>query len=135
MAADVAGLNYQSASYAKFHQTYPDKPVLSPEDGSAVMTRGEYETDHKKRFVIDSDDTQWQPWGRNQRTSWRQIDEQPFMAGGFVWTGFDYRGEPQPLDWPGAQVHRLESWTNAVSRNPRFTFAKPCGSKTSRFCR
>jgi beta-galactosidase len=100
MAADVAGLNYQSGAYAQFHKAYPDKPVLSSEDGSAVMTRGEYETDLNKRFVIDSYDTQWQRWGRNQRTAWRQIDEQPFMAGGFVWTGFDYRGEPQPLNWP-----------------------------------
>lgn len=99
-AADVAGLNYQSDAYAAFHKAFPDKPVVSSEDACAVMTRGEYETDKHMRHVLDSYDTQWQPWGRNHRTAWKQIDEQPFLAGGFAWTGFDYRGEPQPFDWP-----------------------------------
>ena len=63
------------------------------------MTRGEYTTDHK-RGIIASDDTQAQPWGMTHRNAWRQIAERPFVAGGFVWTGFDYHGEPQPLGWP-----------------------------------
>jgi beta-galactosidase len=100
LAADVVGFNYQHDSYDPFHREHPHRPALSSEDASAVMTRDEYETDHKQRHIIDSYDDQWQPWGLSQRRSWREIDTRPYLAGGFVWTGFDYRGEPQPLDWP-----------------------------------
>jgi beta-galactosidase len=98
-AADVAGFNYQHGDYAAYHAANPTKPVVSSEDTSAVMTRGEYQTD-KKRAVLNSYDTEFQPWGATHRDAWRAIAEQPFMAGGFVWTGFDYHGEPQPLEWP-----------------------------------
>ncbi len=100
LAADVVGFNYQHEAYDPFHREHPDRPSLSSEDASAVMTRDEYETDHNRRHIIDSYDDQWQPWGLSQRQSWREIDTRPYLAGGFVWTGFDYRGEPQPLDWP-----------------------------------
>ena len=98
-AADLAGFNYQPGEYDKYHKANPAKPITSSEDTSAVMTRGEYTTD-RKRGIIASDDTQAQPWGMTHRHAWRQIAERPFVAGGFVWTGFDYHGEPQPLAWP-----------------------------------
>jgi beta-galactosidase len=98
-AADVAGFNYQHGEYDKYHAANPTKPIVSSEDTSAVMTRGEYETD-RKRAILNSYDTEFQPWGTTHRNSWKVIDERPFMAGGFVWTGFDYHGEPQPLEWP-----------------------------------
>ncbi|HSV13508.1 MAG TPA: beta-galactosidase GalA, partial [Tepidisphaeraceae bacterium] len=98
-AADVAGFNYQHRDYDRYHAANPTKPITSSEDTSAVMTRGEYTTDHK-RAIIDSYDTQFQRWGNTHRNGWREIAERPFLAGGFVWTGFDYRGEPQPLEWP-----------------------------------
>lgn len=100
MAADVVGFNYLHKDYDAFHREHPHRPALSSEDASAVMTRGEYVTDRQQRFIIDSYDEQWQPWGLSQRQSWKEIDTRPILAGGFVWTGFDYRGEPQPLDWP-----------------------------------
>ena len=65
------------------------------------MTRGVYETDHKKNLIGSYDD-QRAPWGATHRYGWRKIVERPFVAGGFVWTGFDYRGEPTPLQWPSA---------------------------------
>lgn len=98
-AADVAGFNYQHGEYDAYHAANPTKPVVSSEDTSAVMTRGEYVTDHA-RAVLASYDTEYQPWGTTHRNSWKQIAERPFVAGGFVWTGFDYHGEPQPLEWP-----------------------------------
>jgi beta-galactosidase len=63
------------------------------------MTRGEFETD-VQRNVITSYDDEHAPWGHSHREAWRLIAERPFLAGGFVWTGFDYRGEPQRLEWP-----------------------------------
>jgi beta-galactosidase len=98
-AADVAGFNYQIGGYDAYHQAYPTKPITSSEDTSAVMTRGEYVTDHHK-CLIDSYDTQAQPWGATHCAAWKAIAERPFLAGGFVWTGFDYHGETQPLQWP-----------------------------------
>ncbi|HEX8322974.1 MAG TPA: beta-galactosidase GalA [Tepidisphaeraceae bacterium] len=101
MAADVAGINYQHNQYDAFHNRFPDKPVTSSEDTSGFMTRGEYVTD-KSKFIIDSYDTQAADWGRTHRDSWKRIAERKFLAGGFVWTGFDYRGEPTPHAWPAA---------------------------------
>ncbi|MGD9636067.1 MAG: beta-galactosidase GalA [Pirellulales bacterium] len=98
-AADVAGFNYQHGEYDAYHAANPSKPVVSSEDTSAVMTRGEYATD-RKRAVLASYDTEFQPWGTTHRNAWKQIAKRPFVAGGFVWTGFDYHGEPQPLEWP-----------------------------------
>ncbi|KFG89521.1 Glycosyl hydrolases family 2, sugar binding domain protein [Sphingobium herbicidovorans NBRC 16415] len=98
-AVDVVGFNYQQQSYDRFHAENPSKPMLSSEDTSAFMTRGEWTTD-KARKIAGSDDTQRAGWGLTQREAWKSIDTRPFMAGGFVWTGMDYHGEPTPHRWP-----------------------------------
>lgn len=98
-AVDVVGFNYQISAYDKFHQLNPNLPVTSSEDTSAVMTRGEYVTD-KSRNILGSYDTEHPSWGALHRTAWKAIATRPFLAGGFVWTGFDYRGEPTPFKWP-----------------------------------
>jgi beta-galactosidase len=63
------------------------------------MTRGEYAND-PERNVVSSYDSEFAIWGHSHRKAWQLIAERPFLAGGFVWTGFDYRGEPQRLAWP-----------------------------------
>jgi beta-galactosidase len=98
-AVDVMGFNYVHRSYDSFHARFPDLPITSAEDTSAFMTRGEFETD-PKRNVVSSYDTEYASWGRSHREAWKLIAERPYLAGGFVWTGFDYRGEPQRLEWP-----------------------------------
>jgi len=98
-AAEVAGFNYQPGGYDSYHKANPTKPITSSEDTSAVMTRGEFTTD-KTNFILGSYDTEHQGWGLTHREAWKRIAERPFVAGGFVWTGFDYHGEPQPLGWP-----------------------------------
>ena len=98
-AVDVIGMNYQSANYDKVHKTYPTVPITSSEDVSCLIVRGQYVTD-KKKFTHDSYDTQGAPWGTTHRAGWKAIAERPFIAGCFIWTGFDYRGEPQPYTWP-----------------------------------
>ncbi len=100
-AVEVVGFNYNQDVYDDFHQAHPEQPVTSSEDTSGFMTRGVYETDHN-RNLIGSYDDQRAPWGATHRDGWRRIVERPFVAGGFVWTGFDYRGEPTPLQWPSA---------------------------------
>lgn len=98
-AVDVVGFNYQIGAYDKFHQLNPKMPTTSSEDTSAVMTRGEFVTD-KSRNILGSYDTEHPSWGALHRTAWKAIATRPFLAGGFVWTGFDYRGEPTPFKWP-----------------------------------
>ncbi len=98
-AVDVVGFNYQIWAYDRFHKEHPEMCLTSSEDVSGVMQRGQYFTDMKKN-LLDAYDTQHPGWGTTQRNGWKQIAERPFMAGCFVWTGFDYRGEPTPLQWP-----------------------------------
>lgn len=98
-AVDVMGFNYADGQYDSFHAKHPGLPITSSEDTSAFMTRGEFEND-PVRNVISSYDTEAAAWGGTHRGAWKRIAERPFLAGGFVWTGFDYRGEPQRLVWP-----------------------------------
>lgn len=98
-AVDVMGFNYCHHAYDSFHAKHPHLPVFSSEDTSAFMTRGEYAND-LERNVVSSYDSEFASWGHSHRKAWQLIAERPFLAGGFVWTGFDYRGEPQRLAWP-----------------------------------
>jgi beta-galactosidase len=100
-AVDVVGFNYQIKDYDRFHAAHPDLPMTSSEDTSAIMTRGEWATDMKRNLLAAYDD-EFRPWGATHRKAWKAIAERPFAAGAFVWTGFDYRGEPQPFTWPSA---------------------------------
>ena len=99
-AGDVVGFNYNVSLYDKYHASHPDRPLTSSEDTSAVMTRGEYVSDRKVRHVLASYDDEFQPWGLTHRKAWKEIATRPYLAGCFVWTGFDYRGEPQRFEWP-----------------------------------
>ncbi|MGB6744367.1 MAG: beta-galactosidase GalA [Terracidiphilus sp.] len=96
---DVIGYNYADPQAAAFHKAHPDRPVIGTETVSAVCTRGIYITDPDKGFVSSYD-----PYTTTGRASaegwWRFCDAQDWLAGGFVWTGFDYRGEPSPDGWP-----------------------------------
>jgi beta-galactosidase len=96
---DVMGFNYLHKDYDRFHKAHPTQPMTSTEDCSAYMIRGEYTTDTKAHRLGSYDDQPSQ-WGATHRVSWKAIAERPFMAGCFVWTGFDYHGEPQPFEWP-----------------------------------
>ncbi len=96
---DVIGYNYMDPGAAAYHKAHPGKPVIGTETVSAVGTRGIYITDPAKGYVGSYD-----PYTTTGRASaegwWSFCDAQPWLAGGFIWTGFDYRGEPSPNEWP-----------------------------------
>ena len=97
---DVAGLNYRTDHIDAFHRQFPHLPVIGTETGSTVATRGEYEND-ALRHVVRAYDTEYPDWASTAEQWWPIAAERPFIAGGFIWTGFDYRGEPTPYpDWP-----------------------------------
>jgi beta-galactosidase len=96
---DVIGYNYADPGAEAYHNAHPGKPVIGTETVSAVCTRGIYVTDYDKGYVGSYD-----PYTTTGRASaegwWSFCDARPWLAGGFVWTGFDYRGEPSPNGWP-----------------------------------
>ena len=100
-AVDVVGFNYQPGEYDRFHAANPHLPMISSEDTSALMTRGAYENDPAAHIFASYDDVR-SSWGNTHREAWKAIATRPFVAGAFVWTGFDYRGEPSPYEWPSA---------------------------------
>lgn len=96
---ESVGINYNPGRYDDFHQKYPNTPLIGSETASAFMVRGEYKTD-KTKNIIDGYDEECALWGTTVRDTWKYVNERPFVAGSFVWTGFDYRGEPTPFEWP-----------------------------------
>ncbi|WP_156043015.1 beta-galactosidase GalA [Robinsoniella sp. KNHs210] len=101
---DVAGFNYFTDSYDEFHKKYPEQPLVGSETNSHFVTRGVYETDIEKcRF--DNYDVQCAPWGDSVRGTWQAVNSRAYVMGMFAWTGFDYRGEPSPCEWPSISSH------------------------------
>jgi beta-galactosidase len=104
LVADLQGCNYNPGGYDGYHKSHPDQPIYGSETASTVSTRGIYANDRAKGYV-SAYDVNHPPWGQTAEEGWRPLAERPFMAGGFVWTGFDYRGEPTPYAWPCINSH------------------------------
>ena len=98
---DGPGYNYADPQIEAFHkaQSYRPSRYWGLKNVSAVSTRGIYTLDAEKGFVGWYD-----PYTTTGRASaegwWRFVAARQWMPGGFVWTGFDYRGEPSPYQWP-----------------------------------
>jgi beta-galactosidase len=101
---EVLGINYQLSTYEPYHAKHSRTPLLASETHCALTTRGIYHTD-PDQHVFDSYDEQKAFWGTTAREAWSAISAQPFVAGLFAWTGFDYRGEPSPHHWPSVNSH------------------------------
>jgi len=102
---DVLGFNYRTDQMEGFHKKFPALPILGSETGSTVCTRGSYRRDDAKGYVPAYDtDHPW--WATTAQFWWAYVATRPYIAGGFVWTGFDYRGEPTPFNrWPSISSH------------------------------
>lgn len=96
---DVVGFNYGRAAIDPYHAAHPDRPLLSSEDTSALMTRGAAASDAGAHVIADDDSTAV-AWGQTHGAAWAFLAQRPWLAGGFLWTGFDYRGEATPFGWP-----------------------------------
>lgn len=101
---DIAGFNYMHGGYDRFHEKHPGQPMIGSETVSAFATRGTYVSDTALQF-FDSFDRERANWGNTARESWEAINTRDYMMGTFVWTGFDYRGEPTPYEWPSVSTH------------------------------
>ena len=95
---DVIGFNYGEERPDGFHAKNPKRPIVGSETSSAVSTRGEYVTDPKRNVMSSYDGVVG--WGKTPEAWWKFYGTREWLAGGFAWTGFDYRGEPTPYGWP-----------------------------------
>ena len=118
-AVDLIGYNYHHNDLAGFHDRYPGKKFIGTETTSALETRGfyampsdsirrwpEYENPKNGKGKMDPEyrvsayDNVSTPWGSTHEETWKVIKKYNFLSGLFIWTGFDYLGEPTPYSWP-----------------------------------
>lgn len=100
----VRSFNYRQFAVADYHKDHPDQPIIGTEMGSTVTTRGALEKDSVRAYVPDQDITA--PWWASRAEEWWKLAAtNDFWLGGFIWTGFDYRGEPTPYKWPNINSH------------------------------
>ena len=97
--------NYKFFEYERFHRRNPTIPVFGAETSSVLSTRGEYFfplSDHSQKgyanFQVTSYDIAHPTWANTPDTEFKALDQAPYAFGEFVWTGFDYLGEPTPYN-------------------------------------
>ena len=113
-ALDVIGFNYHQKKVADVPQNFPGKPFIMTETVSALHTRGYYRMPsdslyrwptHKRpftepSFMCSSYDNSCAYWGSTHEQTWDIVKHTPYCSGQFIWTGFDYIGEPTPFNFP-----------------------------------
>ena len=106
---DVAGFNYRSHLYQDAYDVLPQQIVLGSETASTVSSRGVYKFPVERKAMAMYDDHQsssydleYCSWSNLPEDDWLWHDDKPWSIGEFVWTGFDYLGEPTPYysNWP-----------------------------------
>ena len=116
-ALDILGFNYKQNDYKNFPQWYPGEPVIITEGMSAFATRGTYNmpSDSIQRWpeayglplknpnpdhTVSAYDHISAYWGSTHEETWKVVKNLDFISGLFVWSGFDFIGEPEPYGWP-----------------------------------
>ena len=97
---EVMGFNYYThGNTDHYHEQFPEKPSIATEEGSTFSTRGVYVEDLHRQHLTAYDEN-CPDWGALARDGWGHYVDRSYVAGVFIWTGFDYRGEPTPFGWP-----------------------------------
>lgn len=116
-ALDLMGFNYHDSLWTRFPEAFPGKSVIGTETTSALATRGSYDmpsdvirrwparwdlplTEGNADLSCSAYDNCSAPWGSTHEVSWKLIRDNAFLSGMYIWTGFDYLGEPTPYPWP-----------------------------------
>lgn len=114
-ALDVLGFNYHEGAFEPFPRNFPGQRLIVSESTSALMTRGYYEMPSDSVYIrpeawdkpyeapehlCSAYDNCHVPWGSTHERTWHLVKNLPHVSGLFVWTGFDYLGEPTPYGWP-----------------------------------
>jgi beta-galactosidase len=115
-ALDLIGYNYHENEFTSFHTRFPGQKFIAAETTSALATRGHYDMPSDSirvwpvrwdipikgnpDFTCSSYDNCHVGWGTTHEATWKIIKEYDYMSGLYIWTGFDYLGEPTPYPWP-----------------------------------
>lgn len=114
-ALDIIGYNYHNKNVAEVPKNFPGYPFLLTESNSALMTRGYYRMPsdtifvwparwdkpfHDESFSCSSYENCHVPWGNTHEETLKLMKKNDFISGQYIWTGFDYIGEPTPYGWP-----------------------------------
>jgi beta-galactosidase len=103
---DLQGYNYSESRYDTDHSAHSSWKLFGSETSSAVRSRGIYHTPSSKSALSNADtqcssyDNSVVSWGSSAESSYKNDVSRSFIAGQFIWTGFDYIGEPTPYGWP-----------------------------------
>ena len=152
---DVFGYNYKPEEYSKFRAANPNIPLFGSETASTISSRGEYffpvvedKSKGQSDFQMSSYDLYAPRWATTPDSEFAGQDKNPFVAGEFVWTGFDYLGEPTPYN---SDVTNLLNFSDTAeqarmanelkelgkikvpSRSSYFGIVDLCGFKKDRF--
>jgi beta-galactosidase len=104
----VLGMNYHNSKFAQIHGEYPHLMIFGSEDVNSYSSRGTFKSCRATALCSEygfgygpgKSATKGFFLGHEPWLSWGPVMGNPFVAGEFVWTGFDYRGEPNPFSWP-----------------------------------
>lgn len=114
-ALDIIGYNYHNQNIHDVKENFPGRPFIITESNSALMTRGYYKQRsdsmnvwpvrwdipfYDETFSCSSYENCHVPWGNTNIETLNLMRRYPWICGQFVWTGFDYIGEPTPYGWP-----------------------------------
>jgi len=116
-ALDLIGYNYAHDTYEQHRQNFPGQPFIATETTSALETRGYYDaksdtiklwpkqwdiplTTGNPGNTVSAYDQVQTPWGSTHEATWKVIKKHDYLSGMYIWTGFDYIGEPTPYVWP-----------------------------------
>jgi beta-galactosidase len=101
----VRGINYMALSdIDRYRKDHPGQILWGSEEASTLCTRGIYANDTVRGYLCDYDRNK-PDWGSTAEAWWKFYAQREWLAGAFVWTGFDYRGEPTPYSWPCISSH------------------------------
>ncbi|SHK67940.1 beta-galactosidase [Reichenbachiella agariperforans] len=98
---DIAGMNYKPTKYSEVRGNYPQLPIYGSETSSCTSSRGVYHLPIEKyqtheSLQVTSYDLIGPPWAYPPDVEFYFQEQNPFSMGEFIWTGFDYLGEPTP---------------------------------------
>lgn len=157
---DVMGFNYCKTAWDDYHERMPNQPIIITEASSNSGTRGCYSTNESigQYYILDSNNgikcknsqkAQRKDMGESE---WKYFAERDYLAGIFLWTGMDYRGEPTPLAYPAVYTqfgifdycgfpkdnyYYYKSWWTdepVLHIFPHWNFADKIGEKINVYC-
>jgi len=119
---DLIGYNYAHQTYEHHQENFPKTPFIATETTSGLETRGYYDnvsdvvkkwpvrwdlkfTDGNPGNTVSAYDQVQAPWGSTHEATWKVVKKHDYLSGMYIWTGFDYIGEPTPYEWPSVSSY------------------------------